>query len=116
MTVGGIGFEAEEAHPTSRAHDFSEIFERILRLGRRHVREKDPAHFRVMTGARGRASFGGRSQRAKMQIVDACMGDVRGELRFREAGPARAGDRANVREQLNASAPSARRKLSGVAP
>ena len=100
VTVLGIRLEAQQAHAPASAHDLREIGEGGLRVGRRHVREKDRAHLRVLSRARGGASIGGRAERAEVQISDTDLFDTRGELRLREARPSRARDRANVDEQL----------------
>src|SRR4029079_2084224 len=55
----------------------------------------------MLARARRGATLGGRSQAAEMQILHADRRDVRGERGLREPWTARAGDGADVDEQLD---------------
>jgi hypothetical protein len=101
VAVCGVGFETEKTDALSAAYDFREIGERGLRLGRSHVSEKDRAHFRVLARARRSATVGRGAERSQVEIANANVFDTGRELRLGKPRAARAGDGADVDEQLD---------------
>src|SRR4051812_49863895 len=101
MTVRGIRLEAEDADATVGAHQIAKGLQCVLSVRRREVRQEDPPHGFVLSAARSGASIGGSPERAKMEIVDAGLAEVRGKRGLREAGPPRHCHGPNVDEQLD---------------
>ena len=105
VAVRWVRLEAQQTHAPSRTDKVGERGEVSLRAGRGKVLGEHGAHHAMFAGVSSGAPLGRRTQTAEVEVADAGLAHVRGEPRLGEPGPARAGDGADINEQVNVRRP-----------